>query len=87
MACDLIDKLLRLDPLKRLDTDFALKHYCFWTDPEPCSLEKKVCSNILDLKKEKKKAKSATTSWWHLQKSDSFNCTDLLHISDVTNYL
>ena len=31
MACDLIDKLLCLDPSKRYDTDLALNHDFFWT--------------------------------------------------------
>jgi len=39
-ACDLIDKLLWLDPGKRMDADAALNHDLFWTDPMPCSLEK-----------------------------------------------
>ena len=39
LACDLIDKLLCLDPSKRFDADLALNHDFFWTDPIPCSLE------------------------------------------------
>ena len=39
LACDLIDKLLCLNPCKRFDADLALNHDFFWTDPEPCSLE------------------------------------------------
>jgi cyclin-dependent kinase 9 len=39
-ACDMIDKLLWLDPSKRIDADTALNHDFFWTDPMPCSLEK-----------------------------------------------
>lgn len=39
-ACDLIDRLLWLDPSKRVETDAALDHDFFWTDPMPCSLEK-----------------------------------------------
>eukprot|EP00090_Calanus_glacialis_P020898 TRINITY_DN3224_c0_g1_i4.p1 TRINITY_DN3224_c0_g1~~TRINITY_DN3224_c0_g1_i4.p1 ORF type:complete len:401 (+),score=142.61 TRINITY_DN3224_c0_g1_i4:135-1337(+) len=39
-ACDLIDKLLSLDPTKRLDADNALNHDFFWTDPMPVSLDK-----------------------------------------------
>ena len=38
MACDLIDKLLCLDPSKRIDANSALEHDFFWTDPMPCSL-------------------------------------------------
>jgi len=39
-ACDLIDKLLSLDPTKRLNADNALNHDFFWTDPMPCSLDR-----------------------------------------------
>jgi len=39
-ACDLIDKLLSLDPTKRLDADTALNHDFFWTDPMPCNLDR-----------------------------------------------
>ncbi|CAB4056515.1 CDK9 [Lepeophtheirus salmonis] len=39
-ACDLIDKLLGLDPSRRMDSDSALNHDFFWTDPMPCSLER-----------------------------------------------
>ena len=39
VACDLIDKLLSLDPGKRMDADNALNHDFFWTDPMPLSLE------------------------------------------------
>ena len=35
-ACDLIDKLLWLDPSKRINSDDALNHDFFWTDPMPC---------------------------------------------------
>ena len=35
-ACDLIDKLLWLDPANRIDSDHALNHDFFWTDPMPC---------------------------------------------------
>ncbi|CAL8113022.1 unnamed protein product [Orchesella dallaii] len=37
-ACDLLDKLLTLDPSKRVDADEALNHDFFWTDPMPCEL-------------------------------------------------
>jgi len=37
-ACDLLDKLLALDPLKRIDADTALNHDFFWTDPMPMDL-------------------------------------------------
>lgn len=39
-ACDLLDKLLILDPSKRVDSDTALNHDFFWTDPMPCDLGK-----------------------------------------------
>ena len=37
-ALDLIDKLLVLDPKKRLDSDAALNHDLFWEDPMPADL-------------------------------------------------
>lgn len=39
-GCDLLDKLLTLDPKRRLDADTALNHDFFWTDPMPCDLGK-----------------------------------------------
>lgn len=39
-ACDLLDKLLILDPSKRVDSDSALNHDFFWTDPMPGDLSK-----------------------------------------------
>ena len=38
-ACDLIDKLLWLDPANRIDSDHALNHDFFWTDPMPCKFK------------------------------------------------
>ena len=39
LACDLIDKLLCLNPSNRIEADIALDHNFFWTDPMPRSLE------------------------------------------------
>ncbi|XP_069948126.1 cyclin-dependent kinase 9-like [Cherax quadricarinatus] len=39
-ACDLIDKMLTLDPSKRMDADSSLNHDFFWMDPLPCDLGK-----------------------------------------------
>ncbi|XP_002741125.1 cyclin-dependent kinase 9-like, partial [Saccoglossus kowalevskii] len=39
-ALDVIDKLLSLDPAQRLDSDIALNHDFFWTDPFPTPLTK-----------------------------------------------
>lgn len=37
-ACDLLDKLLTLDPSQRIDAVAALNHDFFWTDPVPSDL-------------------------------------------------
>ncbi|CAL1279318.1 unnamed protein product, partial [Larinioides sclopetarius] len=39
-ALDLLDKLLTIDPAKRVDSDTALNHNFFWEDPLPCDLAK-----------------------------------------------
>ena len=39
-ALDLLDKLLTIDPSKRIDSDTALNHDFFWCDPMPCELSK-----------------------------------------------
>ncbi|XP_055327389.1 cyclin-dependent kinase 9-like [Paramacrobiotus metropolitanus] len=42
LALDLIDRIFTLDPSKRVDTDTALNHDYFWTDPMPQSLGPKM---------------------------------------------
>jgi len=37
-GCNLLEKLLFLDPKKRCDANNALDHDFFWTDPMPTSL-------------------------------------------------
>jgi len=37
-GCDLLEKLLYLDPEKRCDANTALDHDFFWTDPMPTNL-------------------------------------------------
>ncbi|XP_055702724.1 cyclin-dependent kinase 9 [Phlebotomus papatasi] len=39
-GCDLLDKLLQLDPKSRIDADTALNHDFFWSDPMPTDLSK-----------------------------------------------
>jgi cyclin-dependent kinase 9 len=36
----MLDKLLTMDPSKRLDADMALNHDFFWTEPETIDLAK-----------------------------------------------
>jgi len=45
-GCDLIDKLLTLDPKKRIDADTALNHDFFWTDPMPSDLSKMLSQHL-----------------------------------------
>lgn len=44
-ACDLIDKILVLDPSKRIDSDTALNHDFFWVEPMPCDLGKMLANH------------------------------------------
>ncbi|GBM79405.1 Cyclin-dependent kinase 9 [Araneus ventricosus] len=39
-ALDLLDKMLTIDPAKRIDCDTTLGHDFFWTDPLPCDFSK-----------------------------------------------
>lgn len=48
-GCDLIDKLLSLDPTQRPDADTALNHDFFWTDPMPCSLERMLSTHTTSM--------------------------------------
>ncbi|KAH8348139.1 cyclin-dependent kinase 9 [Drosophila takahashii] len=45
-GCDLLDKLLTLDPKKRIDADTALNHDFFWTDPMPSDLSKMLSQHL-----------------------------------------
>lgn len=40
LGCDLLDKILQLNPRTRFDADTALNHDFFWTDPMPVDLSK-----------------------------------------------
>ncbi|XP_023930530.1 cyclin-dependent kinase 9-like [Lingula anatina] len=48
-ALDLLDKLLTLDPSKRLDCDKALDHDFFWTDPRPTDLAKMLSQHTISM--------------------------------------
>lgn len=45
-GCDLLDKLLMLDPNERIDADTALNHDFFWADPMPCDLSKMLSQHL-----------------------------------------
>lgn len=45
-GCDLLDKLLQLDPKKRVDADAALNHDFFWNDPLPGDLAKMLSHHL-----------------------------------------
>ncbi len=47
---DLLDRLLTLDPKKRIDSDEALDHDFFWTEPMPTDLRlDKISSSMFEL--------------------------------------
>jgi len=46
-ALDLLDKLMTLDPKKRIDSDEALDHDFFWTEPLPSDLKLEKLSNSM----------------------------------------
>lgn len=48
-GCDLLDKLLQLDPNARIDADTALNHDFFWTDPMPCDLSKMLSHHLTSM--------------------------------------
>jgi hypothetical protein len=37
-ACELLDQLLLLNPRKCCESDAAMNHAFFWTDPLPCDV-------------------------------------------------
>lgn len=45
-GCDLLDKLMQLDPKTRIDADAALNHDFFWSDPMPCDLSKMLSHHL-----------------------------------------
>lgn len=44
LALDLIDKMLTIDPIQRIDADEALNHDFFWSDPLPADLTRTLSS-------------------------------------------
>ncbi|CAK9303668.1 unnamed protein product [Gordionus sp. m RMFG-2023] len=48
-ALELLDKLLVLDPSKRIDSDESLNHDFFWTDPMPADLAKTLGSHTTSM--------------------------------------
>lgn len=50
-ALDLLDKLLTLDPAKRIDSSTALDHDFFWVDPMPHDLSKMLSAHTQVMKR------------------------------------
>lgn len=48
-ALDLIDKLLVLDPAQRIDSDDALNHDFFWSDPMPSDLKGMLSTHLTSM--------------------------------------
>ncbi|XP_075416865.1 cyclin-dependent kinase 9 [Tenrec ecaudatus] len=48
-ALDLIDKLLVLDPTQRIDSDDALNHDFFWSDPMPSDLKNMLSTHLTSM--------------------------------------
>lgn len=48
-ALDLIDKLLVLDPAQRIDSDGALDHDFFWSDPMPADLKGMLSTHVTSM--------------------------------------
>ncbi|XP_039717593.1 cyclin-dependent kinase 9 [Pteropus medius] len=48
-ALDLIDKLLVLDPAQRIDSDDALNHDFFWSDPMPSDLRGMLSTHLTSM--------------------------------------
>lgn len=64
LGLDLVDKLLILDPKHRIDSDAALDHDFFWTDPMPCEMErlKLLCKSNFHLPNELQRIRNGNAS-------------------------